>query len=363
MNWIDEHPDEFNKLYRQGDQVSVVANDLFDIVMNTTDSNSRRDSLWPLAMALLLLCPDIIVSAIRATLNPDHRPKNDSNYARVSKKIILLDMIRKCLKIDGLAELAAICMTDCAKVAYLLPKDENPDIRRYVVGNKKDLHELILNWGSRVYKHNKDRARLSELVLDKLIAIFRADRNEFMDILDKAYLPTANTYVMFNMARFCREYLRRQPANDDFTSIYPIIASRMRRQLQILLQSFSPTSPTSPDRTPPSKGAPPVDKADLIAEILRNYKYNINIALEGTKLDHKLGPSDGPDIYSETAILDYIIEESVASRHLEIAEIGADFVELIYAPENAWRWAEYAKYNPDEGHLFWQYTYSSRWLS
>jgi hypothetical protein len=360
MTWIDDNPDEFIKLYQRGDQVSTHAGNLFDIIMNLTDQNSRRETLWPVAMALLLLCPDSIAPAIRATLNPEYRPRNDANYASVSKKIILLDMIRKCLKIDGLAELAAICMTDCAKAAYLLPKDENPDLRRYVVNNKNDLHNLIFNGSSRIYKHNKDRARLSELVLDKIIAVFRADHNEFIELaINKAYLPGSNTYITFNMARFCREYLRRtrlSSGHDEISGIYPTIAPKMRRELLTLLQSYSPTSPTSPDRTP-SKGAPPVDKADIIAEILRNYVSNIDIALEKTKLDDKFGASDDQVVFAETSILEHIIEESVACRHPEIAEVGADFLELLYVPENAWRWTEYAKFNPDGGQLFWQYTY------
>ena len=74
---------------------------------------------------------------------------------------------------------------------------------------------------------------------------------------------------------------------------------------------------------------------------------NIEVALAGTKLDNKIENFNDNQVYAETEILDYIIEEA-----------GADFVELLYAPENAWRWSEYAKSNPDEGHLFWQYTYS-----
>jgi hypothetical protein len=362
MTWIDENPEEFIKLYQRGDQISHHADNLFDIIMSLTDSSSRRETLWPVAMTLLLLCPEIISLAIRATLNPEHRPKNDSNYARVSKKLVLLDMIRKCLKIDGLAELAAICMTDFAKAAYLLPETETPDLRRYVIGNKKDLHGLIFDWGSRIYKQNKDRARLSELVLDKLVAVYRADRKEFVDIVvNKTFLPNSNTYVTFNVSQFCQVVQRRHRINvkqKEFMEIHPIIAPKIRRYLQLLLQSMSPTSPVAHENRTPSKGAPPVDKADLTVELLRSYIHHVDIAVEGTKLDHKLAGSDDLDVYEETSRLDYIIEESVASRLPEIAEAGADFVELLYAPENAWRWAEYAKLNPDQGQLFWQYTYS-----
>jgi hypothetical protein len=87
---------------------------------------------------------------------------------------------------------------------------------------------------------------------------------------------------------------------------------------------------------------------------------NLNCALVGTKLDDKLKNSDDRKVYMETEILDYIIEETVASKNTDIAEAGADLVELLYSSENAWRWTNYAKANPDDGQMFWQYTYICR---
>jgi hypothetical protein len=199
--------------------------------------------------------------------------------------------------------------------------------------------------------------------LDKLIAVYRSDIKEFFDIcLNKSYLSTSNTYITFNMARFCREFAKRisvKPDKNEFAELYPIVAPRIRRQLQHLLQSFVPNSPASPDRAP-TKGAAPVDKVDLITEILKDYMVNLNCALVGTKLDDKLKNSDDRKVYMETEILDYIIEETVASKNTDIAEAGADLVELLYSSENAWRWTNYAKANPDDGQMFWQYTYICR---
>ena len=358
MSWIDENPNDLTKLYSVENGVSFHADKLFDIIMSLPETNSRRETLWPLAMALLLLCPDIIVPAVHATLS-DVRARNDYNYARVSKKVVFLDNVRKCLKIDGLAELAAICLTDFAKAVYMMPRSDN-DLVRYVIANEKELCTLIFDPQSRIYKHNRDRARLSQLVSDKLLAIYRANKKDFHDIvLNKTYHPSANTYVTYNMAKFCRDHQRKTNVkleNKDFGDTVPVAAPKIRRHLQYLLKTFSPGSPSSlPDRS--SKGAIPVDKVDLIIEILRNYMSNIEVALAGTKLDNKMENSNDSQVYAETEILDFIIEEAVGSKDPDVAEAGADFVELLYAPENAWRWSEYAKSNPDEGHLFWQYTY------
>lgn len=355
VSWIDENPKDFIKLHSKDGSSSYGPDQLFDIIMGLPESNSRRETLWPLAMTLLLLCPDIALPAVHAALS-DSRAKNDV-HARVRQKVTFLDNVRKCLKIDGLAEYSAICMTDFAKAVYLLPRTEN-DLIRYVAGSDRELSALVFDSTSRIYKHNKDRGRLSQLVYDRLVAVYRANRKEFMDIaINKAYDPTSNTYITFNLSRFCREHIGRTNVQhtEELEALYPRAAPKLRRQLEYLLKSYSPGSPISSDR--PTKGAPPIDKADLIVEMLRNYMENIDAALTGTRLDHKQGmKEDTKVVFDETQILESIVEASVASKHENIAKAGADFVELIYSPKNAWRWAEYAKVNP-EGHLFWQYTY------
>lgn len=356
--WIDENPGEYVTLFSKEDEISYHSEKLFDIVIGLPDLSNRRDTLWPLCMCLALFCPETLTFAIRAILT-DSRSKREFNYTRVTKKIVFLDNVRQCLRIDGLCEIAAICMTDLAKALYLFPRDQS-ELVRYVFSTEKEVYNLIFDPNSRLYKQNKDRARLSQLVLDKLVAVYRYDKKEFMDIcVSRAYQTSASTYVTFNMAKFCREYFGRtrvKVTTDDIGELPSLMAPRVRRLLQSLLQSLFPSSPASPDRPSNGKGAGPVEKADLIVEILRTYGHCIDVALLGTRLDEKV-KANGEVLYAETAILDYIIEETVASKNSEIAEAGADFVELLYAPENAWRWTEYAKVNLDEAHLFWQYTY------
>jgi hypothetical protein len=362
MAWIDECPDDFIKIHSQSGTISFQAEKIFDVIINTPDINNRKETLWPLAMALVLLCPETLSLAIHAILT-DSRNKKEYSLSRISKKVVFLDNVRQCSRIDALCEISAICMTDFAKAIYLIPRDQQVDTLRYAAGNEKEMNALILDSTSRLYKNNRDRTRLSQLVLDKLIALYRADRKEFNEVVtNKAYHASSNTYITFNMARFCREYARRtqvKSTSEDFRELCSVVAPRIRRQLQSLLQTYVPTSPTSPDRSPPSKGATPVDKSELIVEILRYYVENIDYALIGTKLDENSLPDDDEKVYTETAILDYIMEESVGSRHPDISEAGADLVELIYSPQNAWRWTEYSKSNPDEGHFFWQYTYET----
>lgn len=312
-------------------------------------------------MTLLLLCPDIIVPAVHAFLHSTSG-KHDSNIARISKKLIFLDNVRKCLKIDGLVETAVMCLTDYAKAVFLLPRHENGDLIRYALGTENAVYSLIFDGNSVLYKANRDRARLSQLVLDKLTAIYRADPRQFGEIvLTKAFDPNSNTYVTYNVSKSCRIYhaqKKRKLSLDELGNITELTAPKIRRQLQYLLKTFSPSSPSSGDRPVFKAGALPVDKADLIVEILRTLKEHIPLAISGTKLDDKLSTNDSPSqVDLETAILDFILEESVANRQPEISEAGGDLVEVLYAPENAWRWAEYAKAKRDDGHLFWQYMY------
>jgi hypothetical protein len=236
-------------------------------------------------------------------------------------------------------------------------------LQRYALGQEKEMTGLILDPASRIYKTNKDRHRLSQLVMDKLIAVYRYEPKDFNEIATRqAYMSSANTYITFNMARFCREYSRRTQVKLDmscFEGVYRVVAPKMRRQLKESLELFVPTSPSSLERTPAKStgGAAPVERSDLIVETLQNYLSNLECALIGTKLDDKLTAEEGKTVEDETAILDFIIEESVACKFVAIAEAGADLVELIYAPVNAWRWSKFAERNPNEGQVFWQYTY------
>src|SRR5271170_8514955 len=133
------------------------------------------------------------------------------------------------------------------KAVYLFPKDNAFELIRYANANEKEMSSLILDSSSRLYKNNRDRNRLSQLVLDKLTAVYRSDIKEFFDIsLNKSYLSTSNTYITFNMARFCREFAKQTTVKlgeSEMAELYPVVAPRIRRQLQLLLQSFVPTSP------------------------------------------------------------------------------------------------------------------------
>ena len=358
MSWIDESPEDFVRMYSRENAISTYADKLFETIALIPDSQTRKEMLWPVSMTLLLLCPDVIVPAVHAFLNSSG--KTDSNIARISKKLIFLDNVRKCLKIDGLVETAVMCLTDYAKAVYLLPRHESTELFKYALGTEKMVHSLIFESNSLLYKNNRDRPRLSQLVLDRLTATYRADPRQFGEIVLKAYDPNMNTYITYNISRFCRMYrnqTKRKLTLEEFGTIPQLAAPRMRRQLQYLLKTFSLGSATSGDR-PGSKGAPPVDKADLIVEILQTFQDHLEVTLSGTKLDDTISGGDNPQVDTETAILDFILEESVASRHPDIAEAGADLVELLFAPENAWRWAKYAEVKRDDGHLFWQYTYT-----
>jgi hypothetical protein len=361
MSWIDENPKDFARMYSRENAISTHADKLFEVIMALPDSQSRKETLWPVSITLLLLCPDIIVPTVHAFLNSPSG-KSDTNMARISKKLVFLDNIRKCLKIEGLVETAVMCLTDYAKAVYLLPHHDYGDLIRYAMGTEKTVHSLIFDSNSLLYKAVRDRGRLAQLVLDKLTAIYRADPREFAEIiLTKAYDPNSNTYITYNISRFGRAHHKQTNQKvklEEFDALPDLAAPKIRRQLQYLLKTFSPGSPASIDRPSLKGAAAPVDKIDLIIEILRTLQDHIAIALSGTKLDDKLNLIDSPQAELETSILDFILEESVASGQPEIAEAGADLVELLYAPENAWRWAEYAKVKKDDGHLFWQYTYN-----
>jgi hypothetical protein len=76
MAWIDENPDDFIKIYSQNEQIAFHAEKIFEVVFSIPDINNRKETLWPLAMSLNLLCPETLGLAIHAILT-DSRNRKD----------------------------------------------------------------------------------------------------------------------------------------------------------------------------------------------------------------------------------------------------------------------------------------------
>src|SRR5271169_6062891 len=68
MSWIDEYPDDFIKIHSQSETITFQAEKMFEVIINTPDINNRKETLWPLAMSLALLCPESLSVAIHAIL-------------------------------------------------------------------------------------------------------------------------------------------------------------------------------------------------------------------------------------------------------------------------------------------------------
>src|SRR5436190_21144355 len=93
MTWIDESSDEFIKLYAKDEKIFYHAEKLFDVIIGSPDINNRRDTLWPLAMSVMLLCPETLGQAVRAILT-DSRNRKEHTLGRISKKVVFLDNVR-----------------------------------------------------------------------------------------------------------------------------------------------------------------------------------------------------------------------------------------------------------------------------
>ena len=103
MAWIDESPDDFIKIYSQNEQISFHAEKIFEVVFSIPDINNRKETLWPLAMSLALLCPETLGLAIHAILT-DSRNRKDYSLPRISKKVVFLDNVRQCSRIEATYE-------------------------------------------------------------------------------------------------------------------------------------------------------------------------------------------------------------------------------------------------------------------
>lgn len=67
-NWIEVFPAEFVALCQSKKRMEGNPELLFNICNGSTDSSvSRRIAFWPLQTMLLILCPDILLNAVKVS--------------------------------------------------------------------------------------------------------------------------------------------------------------------------------------------------------------------------------------------------------------------------------------------------------
>jgi neurofibromin 1 len=126
-NWIEVYPMDFAQLCRSQRRLEGGPEILFDQCNSVADSHRRKMVFWPLQAMLLVLCPDILMNIV------------NSDMVKTTKKTVFLESLRKSLKSNKLAEVAAIACVDLCKAATYTVREEGSALWMIVPDIENDL--------------------------------------------------------------------------------------------------------------------------------------------------------------------------------------------------------------------------------
>ncbi|KAG0011185.1 Ras GTPase activating protein ira2, partial [Entomortierella chlamydospora] len=131
-NWIEVFPSEFVHLCQTQRRMEGEPHILFDICHSLATDNRRRIHFWPLQTMLLILCPDILLSAAMS-----------DNRNSLNKKAQFLEALKKSLRNKSLMEIAGLCYVDVCKASTYVSRNDTSALRHIVPEIENELKELL----------------------------------------------------------------------------------------------------------------------------------------------------------------------------------------------------------------------------
>lgn len=182
--FIQYNPAEFATIYATGRRLEGNPDALFDIAYGLAESTRRKQALWPMMTALLILSPDIVHKI--ASEGPGKQSPfggKGSGSQATSKKIAFLEAIRKALKGGKLCDIAAVCATDLCKAATYSPPNSG-SLRTLVSDFQQELKERVFDVSRPMI--NSVKQIETSLIVEGFISFFRLDASRTL----KSLVPT-----------------------------------------------------------------------------------------------------------------------------------------------------------------------------
>ncbi|KAG1471849.1 hypothetical protein G6F56_001890 [Rhizopus delemar] len=132
-NWIENYTAEFMSLCHNQKRMEGTPEILFDIFNSLADTAKKKAIYWPIQTMLLVLCPDIMLST------------SVIGGSGHSKKAAFLNSLKKAMKAERMAELAAICYVDICRAATYVSKDDMTAIRQIVPDIETELIDKLFD--------------------------------------------------------------------------------------------------------------------------------------------------------------------------------------------------------------------------
>ncbi|KAI9597754.1 hypothetical protein BDF19DRAFT_434347 [Syncephalis fuscata] len=222
-NWIEVYPMDFAQLCRSQKRLEGGPEILFDQCNSVADSHRRKMVFWPLQAMLLVLCPDILLNIV------------ESDLIKTTKKTLFLDSLKKSLKSNKSAEVAAIACVDLCKAATYTNREEQLALSTIVTDIENELRDKLFD-PQRPFL-TMSGAIDQRLMTECLTALFRSSPHSTLESLIPICLND-NTHTVFRLVLVKSCYLiasEKQLAwNPTISSMYSVLATPLRL---LLLQS------------------------------------------------------------------------------------------------------------------------------
>ncbi|CAG8730221.1 7577_t:CDS:2, partial [Ambispora leptoticha] len=318
-NWIKSFPAEFVALCQSQRSMEGGPEILFDICYSLSEGNQKRRMVfWPLQTMLLILCPDILRSAVTA----------DRGTA-----VSFLETLKKSLRKSTFAEVAAICYVDICKAATYVSKSDSSALRLIVPEIANELKEKLFNPNQPFITEAHVDQRL---MTDCLTALFHLNpRNALHSIIPvclQKNAPNAFKLVLVKSCFALASEENRLPWNPDITSMYSVLVSPLREIFQdhAKNQSFGPIKKTKKMMEEAN------EKTEIILNILNLYKTDPSLALMQNDSSE---PSD--EIGTIVCITNCLNNSSRAIRTIAAETLlelhKPDYIEKWGSPQNKMR--------------------------
>ncbi|CAG8574310.1 8733_t:CDS:10, partial [Diversispora eburnea] len=271
-NWIEVFPSEFVTLCQSQRRLEGGPEILFDICFGLADNNRKKLVFWPLQTMLLILCPDILLSASISEKAP-----NLTN----NKKVIFLDSLKSSLKRNKLADIAAVCYVDICKASTYVSKNETSALRMIVPEIENDLQERLFD-PSRPFLNEQQIDH--RLMTDCLTALFRLNTNILRSLIPVCLADTSPNTFKLVLVKSCYAIASEEtkfPWNPQLSLIYPILASPLRKLFHQFISNRDKTTDIRRRRLPREKNdeLERNEKMEIILNILKLYKIVPFLAL------------------------------------------------------------------------------------
>ncbi|KAL1917866.1 uncharacterized protein VTP21DRAFT_3700 [Calcarisporiella thermophila] len=192
-NWIEIFPNEFTTIYRNQQRLEGGPEILFDICSSLADSHRRKTALWPLQTTLLLLCPDIFISALTENAGAHGRDKTSS----------FLETLKKNRKGSRLSDVSTVCYIDICKASnYVLDCPVATAITNMVKEVEADLCENLFDAKHpfSLYDIGVDQ----NLMIDCILSLFRLNpRHCLRTIVPICLQDTSPIVFKLTLAKCC----------------------------------------------------------------------------------------------------------------------------------------------------------------